>query len=46
MSQFVESLKRLYDDEKIDKAKVVSLRDDGKITTGDMQYILNETKEE
>lgn len=41
MSQFVESLKRLYDDKKIDEAKIVSLHNSGKITISDMQYILN-----
>ena len=41
MSQFVESLKRLYDGEKIDEAKVISLFNEGKITSSDKEYILS-----
>lgn len=40
MSQFVESLKRLYDGKKINEAKVISLCEQGKITVGDKEYIL------
>lgn len=41
MSQFVESLKRLYDGKMINEAKVVSLYNDGKITFSDKMYILS-----
>lgn len=40
MNQFVESLKRLYDGNKINEAKVASLCNEGKITISDKQYIL------
>lgn len=40
MSQFVESLKRLYGSGAITKTKVVELYKDGKITFDDREYIL------
>lgn len=40
MSQFVESLKRLYDSKMINEAKVISIYNDGKITLSDKVYIL------
>lgn len=39
MNQFVESLKRLYDGKKISEAKVITLFNEGKITSGDKEYI-------
>lgn len=40
MSQFVESLKRLYDNHIIKETKVVSLCNDNKITKDEMAYVL------
>ena len=41
MNQFVESIKRLYKNNKIKKEKVVELFNDGKITMDEKNYILN-----
>lgn len=41
MNQFVESLKRLYENNKVNKEKVVALFNNGKITEIEMKYILN-----
>ena len=40
MNQFVESLKRLYDNHTIKETKVVSLYNNNKITKDEMAYIL------
>lgn len=42
MRQFVESMKRLYQNRKIDEKKVINLFIDGKITEEEKWYILNE----
>lgn len=39
--QFVESIKRLYENNKIDKEKIIELCNNGKITEGEKLYILN-----
>ena len=39
--QFVESMKRLYENNKIDKNKVVELFKSGKITKEEEMYILD-----
>lgn len=41
MNQFVESLKRLYDNHVIKESKVVSLYENKKITKDEMAYILD-----
>lgn len=41
MNQFVESIRRLYKDGKIDKQRVTLLRKDGKITEEEKAYILD-----
>ena len=38
---FIESLKRLYQDGKLDEKKVTELFNDGKITEEEKSYILN-----
>lgn len=40
MNQFVESLKRLYDNHIIKEAKIASLYNNNKITKDEMVYIL------
>lgn len=40
MRQFVESLKRLYADGKLNKEKVVELFESGKITDDEKKFIL------
>nr|DAL78611.1 MAG TPA: hypothetical protein [Caudoviricetes sp.] len=40
MNQFVESLKRLYDNNTIKETKVVYLYNNNKITKDEMAYIL------
>jgi hypothetical protein len=40
-SVFVESMRRLYRDGKVDKQKIVLLFDSGKITEEEKLYILN-----
>lgn len=40
MRQFVESLKRLYANGKLNKEKVVELFESGKITENEKNYIL------
>ena len=40
MRQFVESIKRLYQNEKIEKSKIVELFESGKITEEEQNYIL------
>ena len=44
MRQFVESLKRLYNDNKINEVKITELFNDGKITEEEMLYILKPFK--
>ena len=41
MNQFVESLRRLYSDNKLDINKVAELFENGKITEEEKWYILN-----
>lgn len=41
MSQFVESVKRLYADGFIDKDKVLELKQNGKLTIEEINYILD-----
>ena len=41
MSIFVESIKRLYMNEKIDKEKIMELRINGKLTIDEVNYILD-----
>lgn len=41
MTIFVESIRRLYIDGKIDKEKVIKLCKDGKITEDEKNYILD-----
>lgn len=40
-NQFIESMKRLYENGKIDKEKIIKLCDDKKITEIEKVYILN-----
>lgn len=40
MRQFVESIKRLYQNEKINKSKIVELFESGKINEEELKYIL------
>lgn len=40
MNQFIESLKRLYAQNKISEDRVISLYKDGKITLIDKEYVL------
>jgi hypothetical protein len=42
MNQFVESLKRLYNKNLINKQNVISLLNSKKITESEKKYILNE----
>ena len=44
MNVFVESLKRLYKNDKLDTEKVIELFKDGKITEGEKWEILNAHK--
>ena len=37
---FIESLKRLYQDGKLDEERVIELFNDGKITEEEREYIL------
>lgn len=39
--QFVESMKRLYESNKVKKEKVIELHNSGKITKSEKEYILN-----
>ena len=41
MNQFVESLKRLYESNKINEQKVIELFKNNKITENEKEYILN-----
>ena len=41
MNQFVESMRRLYKDKKINKEKVIELFNNSKITMDEKNYILN-----
>ena len=43
--QFVESLRRLYKDEKLTSEKVIELFQKGKITEEEKWYVLNACKE-
>lgn len=43
--QFVESLRRLYKDEKLTPEKVIELFQNGKITEEEKWYIFNVCKE-
>ena len=40
-SVFVESMRRLYRDGKVDEKKIISLFNEGKITEEEKSYILN-----
>lgn len=40
MRQFVESIKRLYQNEKIEKSKIVELFESKKINEEELKYIL------
>jgi hypothetical protein len=40
MNQFVESMKRLYQNERINEQKVIELFKNGKITEKEKEYIL------
>lgn len=40
MNQFVESLRRLYLDDKIKEERIIKLFEDGKITVEEKLYIL------
>ena len=39
--QFVESMKRLYESNKVKKEKIINLCNDKKITEEEKKYILN-----
>ena len=41
MSQFVESIKRLYTEGFIDKDKVLELKQNGKLTIEEVNYVLD-----
>ena len=41
MNQFVESLKRLYECDKVDEEKIIKLFNSGKVTEEEKLYILN-----
>ena len=41
MRQFVEIMKRLYQDNKVDEKKILELFSNGKITEEEKNYILN-----
>lgn len=41
MNQFVESLKRLYKNDKVSTEKIIELFKNGKITDDEKWYILN-----
>lgn len=41
MNQFVESLKRLYADKKVNDKKILDLCKNGKITEEEKKYILD-----
>ena len=41
MKQFVETMKRLYKDEKVSEQKIVELFESGKITKEEKLYILD-----
>lgn len=41
MNQFVESLKRLYKDMKVEEKKILELYESGKITEEEKLYILD-----
>lgn len=40
MNQFVESLRRLYQNDKVNKERITKLFEDGKITVEEKLYIL------
>lgn len=40
MNQFIESLRRLYQGDKIAEERIIKLFDDGKITVEEKLYIL------
>lgn len=41
MNQFVESMKRLYADKKVNEEKILDLCKNGKITEEEKKYILD-----
>lgn len=41
MNQFVESMKRLYADKKVNEEKILDLCKNGKITEDEKKHILN-----
>lgn len=44
MNQFVESMKRLYKDGKVDAKKIIQLFQENKITEEEKKYILDVNK--
>ena len=45
MNQFVESVKRLYLEDALDRDKIMELYKNGKLTVEDVNYILESVKE-
>lgn len=45
MNVFVESIKRLYDEKYIDKDKILELKQNGKLTIEEVNYIFKPTRE-
>ena len=41
MNQFVESMRRLYQKGVVDREKIMELRKNGKLTTDEVNYILD-----
>lgn len=44
MRQLVESLKRLYDDQKISKGKIIKMSEDKLLSVEERKYILGEAE--
>lgn len=44
MSVFVESVKRLYDENYIDKDKILELKQNGKLTIKEVNYIFDDAQ--
>ena len=44
MSVFVESVKRLYDENYIDKDKILELKQNGKLTIKEVNYIFDDVQ--
>ena len=45
MNVFVDSVKRLYEEDYIDKDKVLELKKNGKLTNDELNYIFDSQKE-